>query len=147
MTDKPEVKILPSRFQVVTATGPKEVFMSAGLVRLLAAIVEHENNLLAMYADPTLQTVLMSTALQDRTARGEHSAMDASPVELEIDVEEGEKLIEWISGHVLNFFTRNSEIVARSLQEGQPLQKLTASLTGLKDSQQEKLSAGDTTPV
>jgi hypothetical protein len=145
-----EERKLSDRLTITVNDQPTEIFMSGGLIRRLAAYTTFED-VAGIYGDYQVQEILIIEALSPRSQRGvplEELNID----KFNISMTEAEKLIEWIVEHITDFFINSVEQALKFQERNLPaLQKIQAkaesmqSLTGLKDSQELKPSAGHTT--
>lgn len=123
---------------------PKEIFMSAGLVRRLATVVQSLGDISQMYSDPMVEDILLTEILTPRTERGKSQKIYTAE-DFEMAMDEADRLLEWARGHVLHFFTKTVLRVGTvASNPNSPLLKLTQSLSGLAALAQQKHSAGAT---
>lgn len=122
----------------------RQFFMSAGLIRRLAGLVGNQDDMSRMYVDPVLQEVLLVEAIRPRTERGKEIDPATYTLEdYEMDQETADRVLEWIEGHIFNFFIKSALKVSKAASDkNSPLQKLTQSVTGLQALLPEKQSAG-----
>lgn len=121
---------------------PKELFMSAGLIRRLASISQSHQGLIDIYTDPSMQSFMLSEILKPRTKRGEPS-LEYQLEDFDISTSEAKKVIDWAIQHIIYFFIDAvSSVKAAAMDKESNLTKLAASMTGSPASQEEKQSAG-----
>lgn len=124
---------------------PKEIFMSAGLVRRLASLSQTHQGLIDLYTDPSMQSFMISEILKPRTKRGE-AALEYQLEDFDITIEEGQKVSNWAIQHIIYFFTEAVlNVKTAAMDKNSSLTKLAASMTGLQDSQESKQPAGPST--
>ena len=85
----------------------KEIRMTYGLQQLLCSRVSSLEAVENMYLDATLQTVLMNDVLAERDEKG-NAVEEGKQWAMWLNVEDGEKLMDWISGHLVDFFISRS---------------------------------------
>ena len=125
--------------------GPHEVFMSAGLIRRLTAIINSLGEMSQMYSDPMVEDVLLVEVLSPRTERGKTQKIYTGE-DFEMTMEEADRLLEWVRGHILDFFTKTVlRVGTEATNPNSQIQKLMQSLNGLAALMQEKQSAGPST--
>lgn len=131
------------RITVTVNNEQRELFMSAGLVRSLAAFIGDITAVDMIYSDPILQTAMLVHALTPRTERGAAADKAYALDDFEMTPDEAEKIVMWIGGHMLYFFI-NAALMLQSTVEKpvEALQSLMSSLTGSIPSQEIKPSVG-----
>lgn len=103
MTQQPE-----SYFNFEPANGaPRKIFMSFGLLSRLASFVGEDKHLPQLFSDIDLQNVIIGEMLAKRDAEG-LIVLKADPMSLEANctIEEGHRLMEWVSEHLSDFFVK-----------------------------------------
>ena len=85
----------------------KEIRMTYGLQQLLCSRVSSLEAVENMYLDATLQTVLMNDVLAERDEKG-NVVEEGKQWAMWLNVEDGERLMDWISGHLVDFFISRS---------------------------------------
>lgn len=123
----------------------KEVFMSAGLVRRLAAIVDATGDVAGLYSKPVLQELLLTEMLRPRGVRGQpETDQEFEASDFHISTDEGQKLLEWAIEHLIGFFEKAVDGVKLATDPGNRWERLMSSSNGLMASLQQRLSAGVT---
>lgn len=85
----------------------KEIRMTYGLQQLLCSKVSSLEAVENMHLDASLQAVLMNDVLAERDEKG--NVVDPEKqYAMWLNVEDGEKLMDWISGHLVDFFISRS---------------------------------------
>lgn len=122
-----------------------EIFMSAGLIRTLVNYANTVEDHSQLYTNPTLQEIMMIEALVGRNNRGEADTAELSLMDFGLSINESDKLMNWITEHVLDFFTRSIERLTESAKtpEG-AIQRLMESLSGIQALAEKKASVGPT---
>jgi len=142
-TEKPSDRLtiniaMPGETEMV----PTELFMSAGLVRRLAQISQQFPDLSQLYVDLVAQDILMTETLRPRTPRGQ-PVLDYELTEFKFSTEDGQKLMNWITEHVLYFFTETvRHLMVIGTDQSGTLMKLMDSMSGLKTLASQKQLAG-----
>lgn len=124
---------------------PKELFMSAGLVRRLASLSQSHAGLIDLYTDPSMQAFMIAEILKPRSKRGQ-ALIEYTLDDFEISTTEAKKVSDWAIQHIIYFFTEAVLNVRTAVaKKDSSLMKLAASLTGSQDLQEPKQSAGPST--
>lgn len=137
------------RLVVSVAGANKEILMTAGLVRRLAAYVGSLDNVGAAYMDPALQIAMIDECLKERTPSGTPAVTEMPDLDkYKLSTEDGDKIAQWIGGHLTYFFI-NGALMMRQDLEGpmKALQSLMSSLTGMAASLTSKPSVGPSESV
>lgn len=128
----------------------RELFMSAGLLRRLAAYVGGPDGLQNVFTDPSHQILLMVEVLKPRTPNGAPATVAAlapataySLEDFPMSTADGEKMSDWISGHLTYFFINGVLTFKKNLEgPAKILQNLTPFQIGSEDSLTKKVSPG-----
>lgn len=116
----------------------REIFMSFGLLNELTKIVADPSRLGAINLDPELREEFLISLLSKRKKSGKiEEVVDFD--DMEISIEDIEKVISWAQEHVMSFFVRsfrNIQQVTGKYQE--EVTSLTSSLAGSKSSPSKK---------
>ncbi len=131
----------PTDHIVVEIAGKeKTIFMSAGLISIVATMVGEFEDFSAVYLDPILQERALVEVLVDRDDRGVpvEKTSGLTLMAFPMTTSEADRLKKWIGGHTVNFFMSG----AKNLQEGMGKQEkvfldLLQSLAGMNASLQE----------
>lgn len=97
----------PDTIHVTYDGKDKEIRMTYGLQQLLCSRVSSLEAVENMYLDATLQTVLMNDVLAERDEKG-NVVEENKQWAMWLNVEDGERLMDWISGHLVDFFISRS---------------------------------------
>lgn len=141
----------PNAYFTLKVNGEEHtVFMSGGLIRTIMPMFMATDDFGAIYGDFQLQNAVIIELLRPRSKNNRDKKItDYDIDDFEISLEETNALIEWTVEHVLNFFVdtmkSTQNVTERSLPQLQLLKELQQSMTGLQNSVETKLSAGDTT--
>ena len=144
MTEEKKVAevVKPDDYLTITlGKESKELYMSAGLMSLIAGMIGEFEDFSVIYLDPVLRERVLIEVLVERDPRG-------VPVEptgaltlmaFDLSTSEGEKIARWVGEHTVNFFMTS----ARNLQESvgkqeQVFLNLAESLAGMNNLLQEK---------
>lgn len=92
------------RLTVTVKGQPKELFMSSGLTRTLAALLPSLEDVANMFIDAIQQEVVLRAILVDRTASGEAKDLNNGIDDYEISEDDCEKIITWVGEHLHAFF-------------------------------------------
>lgn len=143
---KPDDYIEASYGQCGSALVSKKLFMSAGLIRRLAAIASLQNDLSQVYIDPRIQSAFIAEILVERKPDGSPVLTDYSLESFSITTDEADRILEWGINHVLYFFIKHLEMVTNAgTNPDSQLMKLAASMNGLAALQPLKQPAGPST--
>lgn len=97
----------PDTIHVTYDGKDKEIRMTYGLQQLLCSRVSSLEAVENMYLDATLQTVLMNDVLAERDEKG-NVVEENKQWAMWLNVEDGERLMDWITGHLVDFFISRS---------------------------------------
>ena len=129
------------RLTLKVAGQDKELFMSAGLVRKVASIVNELEDMAHIYLTPAVQERCAVQVLVERDERGRPKE-DVDSLDLmafEMTTEDAAKLFKWIGDHVMHFFIEGATNMETNLKDQMSvLQNLAQSLNGTVDSIQKK---------
>lgn len=126
---------------------PRELFMSGGLVRHLANMTTSLGDFSELYANAQLQNILMHEVLRPRSDRGKPLG-DSTLLDFEMSTAETDKLLGWLRGHILYFFTSTTQAMIEASGDKGLMESLVKSLEsvhGSAASPQPKASAGAST--
>ncbi len=86
---------------------PHKIFMSFGLLSRLASFVGEDKHLPQLFSDIELQNVIIGEMLSKRDTDG-MVVKKADPLSFEASctIEEGHRLMEWVSEHLADFFVK-----------------------------------------
>lgn len=86
---------------------PKKIFMSFGLLSRLAGFVGDDAALPQIFSDIELQNVIVSEILSLRDVDGTiKKRMDPLAEDAMMTIEEGHRLMVWVSEHLTDFFAK-----------------------------------------
>lgn len=127
----------------ITVNGQqREVFMSFALLSSMVRVVGSVDDLGQAILDPSVRDALVVVALAPRD--GEKKLEDYSVADFNLSVQDGDRLVDWIMEHVLDFFMKRIEM-AKNLSEsetGKKLESLMSSIAGSLASRSKKPSSG-----
>lgn len=106
----------------------KTIKMSMGLIQNLFSKFTVQDQIYNLGLDFNMQKELMNEVLDSRDQNGdrENPEKDWS---MYLSLEEGEKLVSWISEHIINFFTSKLESQKKAVEKLLPvLQEVNAAL-------------------
>lgn len=116
----------------------REIFLSFGLLNELTTIINDPARVAAISLDPELRTNVLNSVLATRRKNGKLEA-PADVSDLDISIEDVEKLLEWASEHIMSFFVRSLRLVDKVSQQHQrEVEGLVSSLAGSKNSASKK---------
>ncbi len=131
MPDKVEA---PDTLTILVDSVDREIFMSFGLLNDLTTVVADPGRVATISMDPALRVSVLNTVLAIRKKNGKiEQAVDVT--DIDISIKDAERLIDWVSEHVMSFFVRSLQKVLAIQQhkEGE-LKVLLSSLAGSNDS-------------
>lgn len=149
--EPPEIKDPPPDRLNVKFTDPdgtdmeKDVLMSAGLVRRLAAIAASLDDFSRLYTDPTIQEVFILEVIKGRNKRGEEAEEELKYTleDYEMTIAMGDEIAKWATDHVLHFFTNTAALVMKeATDKTSALAGLADSMNGLESFLETKQSVG-----
>lgn len=94
----------------------KEIRMTYGLQQLLCSRVSNLEAVENMYLDANLQTTLMNDVLAERDEKG-NVTDEGKQWSMWLNIEDGEKLMDWISGHLVDFFISRSRAQQKATEK------------------------------
>ena len=119
----------------------KEVFMSGALVRRLTSIcLGYGEDPTVIYLTPEVQEACTLEALvtRDNNGRVVEEDKDKTAFAFNLNVEDAEKLINWMGDHILYFFIKGSTTVGQQAKNiEKTMGNLMSFLSGHQDSQKE----------
>ncbi len=132
----------PARITITVNGEQTELFASFGLIRELAAISGGLENIQFAVTDPQMMVEFMATVLSKRNAEGQiETVFNAAYCEIEPD--DVDQLMDWIYGHVYDFFVRRVRSLEKVMTNlGPELARLNSSATGLANSISNPQPAG-----
>ena len=134
------------RLTITVNNQPLEIFMSAGLIRLIAPIYSGGLNVDEIFQDPEVQNEIILLAVQPRGKRGQTPDKYDSIEDVEMSLEDGFKLVGWVTEHVFHFFIESAttarELGHRATPHMERFLKSLESPTGQQNSQPLNSSAG-----
>lgn len=145
---KPEVEKPSDRLTITVNGKEQEIFMSGGLIRTLVPYYMESQTATEMFGESLLQNEVIVECVRPRTKSGQ-PRLSYTIDDFEISRDDSNKLIAWVTEHVLYFFIDSMTTVFSFGQKNQPqiqkLMKLMQSPAGSQDSQDQNVSAGPTT--
>lgn len=110
----------------------REIFASFGLLNSLTKIVASPELVPLISLDPDVRTSVLIALLSDRTKTGKITKAIEDIEDIDVSIEDVEKLLEWASRIVLGFFMRSLRRAADLSQENkEAFEALKSSATGL----------------
>lgn len=125
---------MSDKLSIIVNGEEREIFMSFGLLNHLCNVVGTIENVPLISIDVELRNTILPLTLAERTKSGKLINKELPEVDdFEITVEDGEKLLEWVTDHAGNFFIKALE-TARRLESNNKdrLQGLMQSSDGSK---------------
>lgn len=111
----------------------REIFMSFGLLNDLATLTGDPARVAAIPLIADLRMSVLNTVLAPRRKNGKKEA-EIDVTELDISIEDAERLLTWASEHVMSFFVRALQKVEKvSAHHKEALAGLVSSLGGSND--------------
>lgn len=99
----------PSRITVEMPDGDRELFMSFGLLNELASLVGGPEAVPNLSFDAQMSQTALFSVLVKRNKRGQpidFEDEDDPVIPGDLSPETAEKILDWVAGHVLDFFVR-----------------------------------------
>lgn len=132
------------RITVNLKDGPREVFMSGGLLRTIVPFYMDMVSVGDIFKEPEIQNHIIVQVLKPRSVRGQ-PVEDYTIDDFEMSPDEANILIGWVTEHALFHFIESVTTAHKLGQKNAPalgqLTKLMESLTGSQDSTEPKPSA------
>lgn len=101
----------------VTLNGNKEsIFMSYALLNRLSVIVNGADGVSLLATDPSLQEQVLfevSTKREGKTVVFRPEDLD----DVQISIEDMDKLIDWVGGHIIDFFLKSTEKMVKNAEK------------------------------
>lgn len=115
----------------ITVNGEqREVLMSYALLNRLAKVVSEYDDPSVIFVDPDVQAKIIVLVLNGKQADPEND--DVS--DFDLSMSDGQELVKWAGGHVVNFFTNGLTTASNlSQQLEEAMKDLTPSSTGSQD--------------
>jgi hypothetical protein len=111
----------------------RELFMSFGLLSQLSKIAGTPEQVVLFTVDPDVRDEVRKAVLAKRKGGGKITEPVDDPDELDISVDDNERLLKWAVDHTLDFFVRSMTIVADVVNDSKDrLTDLASSADGLK---------------
>lgn len=125
-----------------------EVFMSGGLIRTLVPYYMNSTTTTEIFSEVLLQNDIIVECVRPRNKSGQ-VRKNYTIEDFEITPEDSNKLVAWVTEHVLYFFidsmTSVQDFSQRNKPQIQTLMRLMQSPVGLPDLQGQNASAGPST--
>lgn len=113
----------------------REILMSYGLLNELAKIVGSPEIAPSIAIDENLREEVLAACLAERKASGKVTKKIDDMDDLELSIEDAERLLDWATEHVLSFFVRSLGKMVRRVESNRDvLAGLKSSLDGLEAS-------------
>jgi hypothetical protein len=100
--------------------GKRTIKMTYGLIQNLANYFKNLEQVENMSIDTSLQNILINEVLAERDENGQRTE-PLKNYALDLSIAEGEKLMEWIMGHVLDFFISQLRAQTKAVERMKPL--------------------------
>ena len=104
----------------VYVLGNREIKMTYGLLQRLASRFNDLGQVENVSLDANLQNDLINEVLAERDENGARELPDKD-YSLELSIQDGEKLMDWISGHIIDFFISRLRAQTKAAKQLQPL--------------------------
>lgn len=126
---------MTDKLTITFAGQERELFMSYGLLNELAKLVGSPEVAPSITLDEHLREEVLKACLAERKASGKITAAVKDMDDLDISVEDVERILDWATENVLNFFVRSlGKMVQRVEANKDTLEALKSSLDGLQAS-------------
>lgn len=111
---------------------PREILCTFGLLNEFVRLAPDPNTAATIDLDPDRSLLILATALVPRSATGK-PLVSISELEIpQLTPDEAFKLLDWVRGHLLSFFTNRLGASLQSINERkEDLEKIGSQLTGL----------------
>jgi hypothetical protein len=120
----------------------EELFMSFGLLNEVSQVVGDVENLPMVVINPDMREKCLQVILSERDDDGKITKK-FNFYKAKITIDEVNKIVEWVSENLFDFFLKALEGANNLREKGEPkLQSLMSSLAGSLDSASTKLAAG-----
>lgn len=134
VAEVPEEKA-PDTFTINVNGKDQEIFMSFHLLNLLTTLVGRPENVGFITMDGNLREAILIECLVPRNEKGRPTTQEFDLWGLDVSTEEILDLLDWVTEHVTDFFTRAVERQVRHLEKNKAkLSALATSLIGRADS-------------
>lgn len=150
MTEELKAEVTkPSDRLTINVNGKdQEIFMSGGLIRTIVPYVENSQTAAEIFGEAALQNEIIVECVRPRTKSGEPKK-NFTIDDFEITTEDSNKLVAWVTEHVLYFFIDSMTTVYSFGQKNQAqiqkLMKLMQSQAGSQNLQEPSASVGPST--
>jgi hypothetical protein len=112
----------------------RELFMSFGLLNELSRLASNPEAVALFAIDPEIRDAVRKSLLAERKAGGKIISPIDDPDELNVSIDDTERMLKWAMDHVLGFFVRSMTSVADVTREVEPkLTALASSMNGSND--------------
>lgn len=112
----------------------RELYMSFGLLNLLATMVPTPELVPTMSLDPEARTAILTACFTPRKKSGK-ATEEIDIDDMEFSIEDAESTLGWVTDHLMAFFVRAlRKVMATTEANKDELANLASSLNGLKAS-------------
>ena len=113
-----QVNASPQHLQIKQDGKPVELFMSYALLNKLVVIVGGVDGVTALAADPAIQEQVLLTTFIKREGKEVVWAPE-SLEEIDVGLEDIGRVLDWVGGHVTDFFLKQTENSLKIVQKYQ----------------------------
>lgn len=122
---------------------PRRIFMSFGMLSRVAAHMGSVDQAPTIATDRDMQESVIKELMTIRDKRGDATSAPTSLEECGLSLADAERLLDWASGHVVNFFLRAVEKAQkRATETNQQLEKVQARIAAAKPSSSTTTESG-----
>ena len=130
----------PEHITVTVDDKEKELFMSFGLLNELATELGDPARVAAIPIDSELREFTLMAILADRKKSGKILKAVEDYDDIDISIEDAEKILDWAMEHTLGFFVRSlQKVTAATKKHETAIEDLTSYLNGSAASVSNKL--------
>lgn len=125
---------IPAKLTVKLNDSDRELFMSFGLLNRVTKILGGTEGVEALARDPDLQEKVLLEVFTVRE-KGKDIEVPESLDDISISLEDVSNVLEWVGGHVIDFFMTQAERATKNLQkESKRMGDLKSTADGLSNS-------------
>lgn len=143
MATKAEKPTVSDKITINVDGTDREIFMSFGLLNHLTSIVADPARVAAIPIVPEIRNEVLKAVLAIRKKSGKIETPVADIDDIDISIQDVERILDWIAEHVMSFFVRSlNKVVATTKEHQQDLTALASFLGGSSASASETPSSG-----
>ena len=121
----------PRHLEVTQGTEKVTLFMSYGKLSRIVNLVDGPDGWAQAASRTDLQEAVLREMFTKRNKEGEVTSQVQDLESLEVDLDDIERIFEWVGGHIIDFFTRRVEKSMEQVNESRArLEKLMPTKIG-----------------